>query len=91
MSLEECLPASLRGGETTITRVVAGLSGAGVYRVEAAGRAFVLKVAAATESIEEWRRRAGIQERAAQAGLAPAIVHIDETRRAVVSAFVVDR
>ena len=91
MSLEECLPASLRGGETTITRVAAGLSGAGVYRVEAAGRTFVLKVAAATEPMDEWRRRAGIQERAAQAGLAPAIVHIDETRRALVSAFVVDR
>lgn len=85
------MPASLRGGDTRITRVVAGLSGAGVHRVEAAGRAFVLKVAAPTEPVDEWRRRVAIQERAAQAGLAPAIVHVDETRRAVVSAFVVDR
>jgi len=91
MSLEECLPAPLRGADTTIARVSAGLSGAGVYRVDAAGQAFVLKVAAGNEPLDEWRRRVAIQQHAAQAGVAPAVVHVDEARRAVVSAFVVDR
>jgi hypothetical protein len=44
MSLEACLPADLRGPATPITRIADGLSGAGVYRVEAAGAAFVLKI-----------------------------------------------
>ncbi len=69
----------------------AGLSGAGVYRVDANGRAFVLKIAGENESLDAWRRKAHIQQLAANAALAPAIVHIDETRHAVVSAFVVDR
>lgn len=91
MSLEACLPADLRGPTTTITRIAAGLSGAGVYRVEAAGQAFVLKVVDAGEPLAGWRRKLHIQQLAADAGLAPRVVHTDEARRAVVSAFVVDR
>ena len=91
MNLEACLPADLRGATTTITRVAAGLSGAGVYRVEAARQAFVLKVAREDEPLAAWRRKLHIQQLAANAGLAPRIVHTDEALRAVVSAFVVDR
>ena len=90
-NLEGCLPAELRGPTTTIARVAAGLSGAGVFRVEAAGHSFVLKVAAETEPLEGWRRRLQLQQLAANASLAPAVVHVDEQRRAVLSAFVVDR
>jgi len=90
-SLESCLPAELRGQSSTITRVAAGLSGAGVYRVEAGGRSFVLKIAAESEPIDAWRRRLQLQRLAASANLAPAVVHVDESRRAVLSAFVVDR
>jgi aminoglycoside phosphotransferase (APT) family kinase protein len=86
-SLEACLPADLQGSATTITRVAAGMSGAGVYRVEAAGQAYVLKVVAETEPIERWRRRVHIQRLAADAGVAPRVVHVDEARRAVVSVF----
>ena len=32
MALEDCLPAELRSPTTTITRIAAGLSGAGVFR-----------------------------------------------------------
>lgn len=91
MSLEACLPAELRGPTTTITRIAAGLSGAGVYRVDAAGRALVLKVSATDEPLATWRRKRQIQEHAAAAGVAPAVVHADEERRAIVSAFVADR
>jgi thiamine kinase-like enzyme len=89
--LDACLPADLRPPATTITKMAAGLSGAGVYRVDAAGRSYVLKIATAEEPLAEWRRTLHIRRAAAEAGVAPAVVHVDEERRAVVSAFVVDR
>ncbi len=91
VSLEACLPADLRGPTTAITRIAVGNSGAGVYRVEAAGQAFVLKISGEGEALAGWRRKLHIQQLAANAGLAPRVVHADEARRAVVSAFVVDR
>jgi aminoglycoside phosphotransferase (APT) family kinase protein len=91
MSPEECLPPELRGPDTKITRIAAGLSGAGVYRVEANGAVYVLKVASAEVAIAVWRSRVAIQTAAAGAGVAPRVIHTDEARRAVVSAFVVDQ
>jgi aminoglycoside phosphotransferase (APT) family kinase protein len=91
MSIEECLPPELRTPETTITRIAAGMSGAGVHRVEHAGRAYVLKVAAEGEPLERFRSKLRVLELAAQAGLAPRVVHADEARRAVSSEFVQDR
>jgi aminoglycoside phosphotransferase (APT) family kinase protein len=91
MTPEDCLPVDLRGPATTITPVAAGLSGAGVYRVEHDGRAFVLKVAGEGEDAGDWRTALEIQRLAADAGVAPRIVHVDEARRAVVTVFVADR
>jgi len=91
MDLEACLPAELRGPDTSITRVAAGLSGAGVYRVERDGRAYVLKVSSDEEPLDAWRRSVHVRRLAADAGLTPRVVHADEARRAVVSDFVVDR
>ena len=91
MNLEDCLPAALRGPSTTISPVAAGWSGASVYRVDAGGEAFVLKVSAETEPVAEWRRKIGIEQLAADAAVAPRVVHVDESRRAVVSAFIADR
>ena len=90
-SVEACLPADLRGPATTIARIAAGLSGAAVYRVDAGGEAFVLKISGESEPLASWRRRLHIQQLAANAGLAPRVIHADEARRAIVSAFVVDR
>lgn len=91
MSLEECLPAELHGSDTTITPIGFGLSGARVYRVESSGQAFGLKIGGDGESLERWRSKVHIQQMAANAGLTPQIIHIDEERRAVLSAFVVDK
>ena len=91
MDFEACLPAELRGPTTTVTRIAAGLSGAGVYRVQTAGGAFVLKISGEDAPLSRWSRTLRVQRLAANAGLAPRIVHVDEARRAVVSAFVVDR
>jgi aminoglycoside phosphotransferase (APT) family kinase protein len=87
VTIEASLPPELRGA--TITRIAAGLSGTGVYRVEAAGQAYVLKVS--SESLEDWQRKVAILEGAAAAGVAPRVVHVDAERRAVLSELVVDR
>jgi hypothetical protein len=88
VNLEACLPDELRGSK--ITPISAGLSGAGIYRVDADGRAFALKISEGGD-LESWHRQLAIRRNAAAAGLAPAVVHADEAHRAVVSAFVVDR
>ncbi|MCB9785076.1 MAG: phosphotransferase [Deltaproteobacteria bacterium] len=62
-----------------------------MYRVEAAGQVYVLKVAREGEPIEAWRQSLEIQRRAGDAGVAPRVVHHDEARRAVVSDHVVNR
>lgn len=89
--LDACLPVALRGPGTTIEPIAAGLSGAGVYRVEAGGRGYVLKIAPPHEPLDGWRLRAAIHRAAADAGVAPRVVHLDASRRAVVSELVVDR
>jgi aminoglycoside phosphotransferase (APT) family kinase protein len=86
--LVTCLPPELRAAGTTITRIAAGLSGAGVYRVEAAGHLFVLKVARPDEDQAAWRHAVAIQQHAAAVGLAPAVIHTDDGRRAIVTDFV---
>lgn len=91
MNLEACLPAHLRGGTATITKIAAGLSGAGIYRVERNGEAFVLKVVGRDVPLDAWRNKLHFQQLAAQAGVAPRIVHVDEARRAVLSIFVTDQ
>jgi Phosphotransferase enzyme family len=52
---------------------------------------FVLKISDDTQPLAKWRRTLHIRQLAANAGLAPRISHVDEARRAVLSAFVVDR
>ncbi len=91
MKLEDCLPADLRGPGTRLERIAAGLSGAGVYRVEANGRSFVLKVAEGPEPEEVWQQRVALQQLASDGGVAPRVIHVDRERRAVVTEFVVDR
>jgi aminoglycoside phosphotransferase (APT) family kinase protein len=91
MNLEECLPADLQGPSTTITKIAAGLSGAGVYRVDAGEQTFVLKISDAEEPLDAWRYKLDIRQLAGDAGLTPVVLHVDEVRRAILSAFVVDR
>ena len=91
MRLEDCLPAELRGPNTTIARVSAGMSGAGVYRVDVQGRLFVLKVSPEGEASGAWVARMQLLRVAADAGVAPNVVHWDESNRSVLSDFVTDR
>jgi thiamine kinase-like enzyme len=91
VNADACLPPALQGPDTRVVRIRAGLSGAGVYRVQAAGQAFVLKVSEPSAPPAEFQRTLSQLRLAAEAGLAPAIVHVDDARRAILSAFIVDR
>ena len=86
--LDECLPPDLQTPETTVTRIAGGLSGAGVHRVDANGRTFVLKISRSNEPSDAWRAQLEILRLAADAGVAPLVIHADVARRAVVSVFV---
>jgi aminoglycoside phosphotransferase (APT) family kinase protein len=86
MNLDAWLPAELRG---PTTKLAVGQSGAGVYRIDAPSGPLVLKVS--SELAGEWRRKLATVRAAAEAGVAPAVVHADEEHRAIVSAFVADR
>jgi aminoglycoside phosphotransferase (APT) family kinase protein len=90
MELQACLPKSLRGPTTTIEPIGVGLSGAGVYRVTAGGAPFVLKIAADGQA-HAWTSCVETLRAAADAGIAPRVVHVDAERRAIVSELVVDR
>ena len=85
------LPSAMRGPATTLTRIGKGMSGAAVFRVDAGDHAYVLKLTSAEEPLGPWQARLQVQRAAAAAGLAPEVVHVDEGRRAVLSALVVDR
>ncbi len=85
------LPESMREESTKITRIAAGMSGAGVYRVHADNAEFALKITAPTEDLERWRAKVEVQRAAGVAGIAPRVIHSDETRRAVMCEFVTDR
>ncbi|MEI2721723.1 MAG: hypothetical protein V9E87_16660 [Gemmatimonadales bacterium] len=51
----------------------------------------MLKLTSTDEPVDPWQARLTVQRAAASAGMAPAVVHVDEARRAVLSALVVDR
>ncbi len=85
------LPTTLRGPDTRLTRIGAGMSGAAVFRVDAGDQAYVLKFTSTKEPLGAWQRRLEVQRAAGKAGLAPAVIHADEARRVVLSALVVDR
>ncbi|MEO8337714.1 MAG: phosphotransferase [bacterium] len=91
MNLDASLPTELRGSSTTISKVAAGLSGAGVYKVAAPSGTFVLKISGSDQPLADWQHKLHSQQLAANAGLAPRVEHTDEARRSVVSEFVVDR
>jgi aminoglycoside phosphotransferase len=83
--LAALLPSELAGA--TITSLGPRASRAAVYRVEHASGTFVLKRSA----IDQFAARAWVQQRAAEAGIAPRVIHVDEARQCIVSELVEDR
>nr|HEX4316322.1 phosphotransferase [Kofleriaceae bacterium] len=89
----DCLPEALRAQAPQIARVTAGLSGAGVYRVDAGGASYILKVGLGISGLtrDAWRARVRAQQAAGEAGVAPRVVHVDDDRIAILMELVVDR
>lgn len=89
--VRRCLPDLLNRPTTVITPIAAGLSDAGVFRVDVGDQHFVLKITPPDEPLAGWRHQLQVQRAAGALGIAPAVVHIDEDRRAVLSALVADQ
>lgn len=88
-TLAHLLPEDRVGKVTATARISGGLSGADVYAVSATGGEFVLRVATVTADPNQWSEQLRVQRRVAEHGVAPAIVHVDQAARAIVSVRVV--
>lgn len=73
------------GEPTTITPIRMGLSGAGVYAVTTDKGEYVLRVQGRAADDDFWAQHIRILRRAAERGVAPPIVHVDEDARAVIA------
>ena len=87
-NLKASLPVALQRDSTLIVPLAQGQSGAGVYRVDVAGATYVLKLTTPAEPFEAWSRAVVTQRAAAAAGVAPAVVHVHDDTRAVLSDYV---
>src|SRR5262245_52789131 len=79
------LPEDRVGLVESIEPITMGLSGAGVYAVTTSRGAYVLRVQGPQVDVSYFAQHLLVLRRAADAGVAPAVVHVDEGARAVVS------
>lgn len=79
------LPEALVGATTRAVPIHMGLSGASVYAITTTRGEYILRVAPGDALGRAWGRQLGIQRRAAALGIAPPIVHVDESAHAVLS------
>jgi thiamine kinase-like enzyme len=91
LSIKDLLPGLFSKVLTpTFQRVDAGPSSTGVYRLEARGATFLLKLEEEREPLERWHGRLHLLSLAAEAGLAPTVVHWDEERRMILTRYVAE-
>ena len=83
-ALLRLLPEDRVGGVERIEPITLGLSGAGVYAVTTSRGALVLRVQG-HQFEGSFPEQVRVLLRAAEAGVAPAVLHVDEAARAVVS------
>jgi aminoglycoside phosphotransferase len=79
------LPEQRVGTVDRAEPITLGLSGAGVYSVTTSRGAYVLRVQSSEVDERSFAQHVSILRRAADARIAPAVVHVDEAARAVVS------
>ncbi len=79
------LPPNRVGEVETIEAINVGLSGAGVYAVTTSRGAYVLRIQGSEVPHEAFARQLKLLHRVSEANIAPAVVHVDEAARAVVS------
>ncbi len=85
-ALAHLLPADAVGTVTAIQPLPRGPSGSSVYAVSSDRGELVLRVQPAHRDAGEWAQQLRVLRRAAAAGVAPALVHVDDDARAVVVA-----
>jgi aminoglycoside phosphotransferase (APT) family kinase protein len=78
------LPGEHVGTVTAIQPISMGLSGAGVYAVSSTRGELVLRVQPERGDASHWAQQLRVLRRAAERGVAPALVYVDETARAIV-------
>jgi aminoglycoside phosphotransferase (APT) family kinase protein len=86
--LAQLLPEARVGAIDRIETITIGQSGAGVYAVTASRGAFILRLQPGADAAT-FAKRLLILRRAAESGVTPAVVHVDEAARAVVTVRVV--
>jgi aminoglycoside phosphotransferase (APT) family kinase protein len=84
-SLAHLLPEERVGSVRTIQPIAMGQSGAAVYAVTTSRGEYVLRVQGTIVDASFFAQHLLVQRRAAAAGVAPAIAHVDEAARAVVA------
>ncbi len=75
------LPEEQVGRVTAVEPISMGLSGAGVYAVSSARGELVLRVNAERGDATLWTQQLRVLRRAAARGVAPPLVHVDESPR----------
>ncbi|MDP9148947.1 MAG: aminoglycoside phosphotransferase family protein [Myxococcota bacterium] len=83
--LAHLLPEEHVGVVSVVELIAVGLSGARVYAVSSTRGELVLRVNAGGANAARWAQQLRVLRRAAAHGIAPAIVHVDDTARAIVS------
>jgi aminoglycoside phosphotransferase (APT) family kinase protein len=78
------LPRTI-GEVSAITPIRMGLSGAGVYSVTSDRGEYVLRLQGLGADDDFWAQHIRILRRAAERGVAPPVIHVDEDARAVIS------
>ena len=79
------LPEDRVGVVEHVEPITVGLSGAGVYAVTTSRGTFVLRVQGHQTAASSFAQQLRVLRRAAEGGVAPAVWHVDEGARAVVS------
>lgn len=84
-AIADLLPEDRVGSITAIAPITTGLSGAAVYAVSSTRGELVLRVTPERGDASYWTQQLHVLRLAAERGVAPPIVHVDEARRAIVS------
>jgi len=84
-ALSHLLPEANVGKVSAVELITLGSSGAAVYAVSCSRGELVLRVHRATDEPARWHQQLRISLLAAESGVAPAIVHVDDEARAIVS------
>jgi aminoglycoside phosphotransferase (APT) family kinase protein len=84
-ALAPLLPEARVGQVQSIQPISMGLSGAGVYAVSSTSGVLVLRVQPERSDDTLWTQQLHVLRQAAERGVAPPIVHVDEAARAIVS------